>query len=83
MGISRRRLALTVHIPATRINAIAQGKRLSAADTASRLGKFFGVDPRFWWNLQSSYDFDVAQRALESELAPIIAYHGSGDVDLS
>jgi addiction module HigA family antidote len=43
---------------------IVRGKRAITADTALRLGRFFGVAPEFWLNLQSRYDLEVAQEAL-------------------
>lgn len=43
-----------------RINEIIQGKRGITADTAMRLGQFFGMEAQFWMNLQSHYDLEVA-----------------------
>ena len=60
MGITPNRLALDIHVPALRIYAIAKGTRSITADTALRLGKYFGTGPEFWLNLQSNYDLCVA-----------------------
>lgn len=48
------------------------GRRPIAADTALRLGLFFGIEPRFWLNLQAEYDIRVASRELHAKIAPRI-----------
>ncbi len=68
MGISQYRLAKSIGVPARRINEIVQGKRGITADTALRLGKFFGMEAQFWMNLQSHYDLEVARDALAGTL---------------
>ena len=60
LGISQTRLALDLHVPAPRINAIVRGKRAITADTALRLGQYFKMEPQFWLNLQSNYELGVA-----------------------
>ena len=64
LGISQTRLALDLHVPAPRINAIVRGKRAITADTALRLGQYFKMEPQFWLNLQSNYDLGVASRGV-------------------
>ena len=59
MGISQHRLAKDISVPARRINEIVYGDRCITADTALRLGRYFGVSPQSWLNLQSH--FDLAQ----------------------
>jgi len=59
-GLSGNALALDLHVPANRITAILNGKRGISADTALRLGRYFGTAPQFWINLQSSYDLALA-----------------------
>ena len=59
MGISQYRLAKDISVPPRRINEIVHGDRCITADTALRLGRYFGVSPQFWLNLQSH--FDLAQ----------------------
>ncbi len=61
--LSAHALALYLHVPATRIQAIVNGKRAITADTALRLSHFFGNSAEFWLNLQKNYDLDVAKRA--------------------
>ena len=58
MGLSQYRLAKGVSVPPRRINEIVQGKRGITADTALRLGRFFGVSERFWLNLQNRFDLE-------------------------
>lgn len=50
------------------INEIVQGKRAISADTALRLGRFFGMSPQFWINLQTHYDLEIAQEAIGDRL---------------
>ena len=68
MDLSQNRLALDIHVPARRINEIVLGKRRITADTALRLGRFFGNSPQFWLGLQMDYDLDVAEDNLKSRL---------------
>ena len=56
LGLSQNKLAITIHVPARRINEIVHGKRGITADTALRLGKFFGMTPGFWMGLQDEFD---------------------------
>ena len=72
MGLSQNRLALDIHVPAPRVNDIVRGKRAITADTAVRLGIYFGTGPEFWQNLQSHYDLCMAQRKLNSERCSIL-----------
>lgn len=69
MGISPYRLAEDTGIPQRRINEIVHGKRGITADTALRLGRFFGMEAQFWVNLQARYDLLYAQAALGSRLS--------------
>ena len=68
MEISQYRLAKGIGVPPRRINEIVQGKRAITADTALRLGKFFGMEAQFWMNLQSHYDLEVAKDAIAGKL---------------
>jgi addiction module HigA family antidote len=68
MNLSQNRLALSVGVPARRINEIVLGKRGVSADTALRLGRFFGISPEFWLGLQAQYDLDVTSEALGERL---------------
>ena len=71
MGITQHRLAISIGVPPRRINEIVHGKRRITADTALRLGRFFGVSPQFWINLQSHYDLEIEKEALGEELDKI------------
>ncbi len=72
LGISINRLARDLHVPPNRIHAIVHGERAITADTALRLGTYFGVAPETWLNLQSEYDLRVARRATGQEIAKIV-----------
>ena len=69
MGISQYRLAKDISVPPRRINEIVHGKRSITADTALRLGRFFGMSAQFWLNLQTRYDLEVTEDLLEDRLA--------------
>ncbi len=68
MGISQYRLARDISVSPRRINEIVHGKRAVTADTALRLGRFFGMSPQFWLNLQSRYDLEVTEDMLVDRL---------------
>ena len=68
MGISQYRLAKDISVPPRRINEIVQGKRSITADTALRLGRFFGMSAQFWLNLQTRYDLEITEDLLEDRL---------------
>ena len=68
MEISQNRLALSIGVPARRINEIVLGKRSVTADTALRLARYFGNSPQFWLGLQTDYDLDVAMDMLGDRL---------------
>ena len=72
MGISARQLAADIDVSPSRISELVNGRRPITADTALRLGMFFGMEPRFWLNLQCEYDIRVADRELRAKLAPRI-----------
>jgi addiction module HigA family antidote len=69
LKISQYRLAKELGVPAMRINLIVNGKRPITAELAMRLGRYFGQNPRYWVNLQSRYDMDVAEDALSEQVA--------------
>ena len=68
MSITQYRLAKAISVPPRRINEIVLGRRAVSADTALRLGRFFGMESEFWLNLQSRYDLEVARDALAGRL---------------
>jgi len=68
MGLSQNNLAVNIGVPARRINEIVLEKRKVSADTALRLGRFFGMSSEFWRGIQSQYDLDIAADALGDRL---------------
>lgn len=68
MGLSQNKLAVSIGVPARRINEIVLEKRKVSADTALRLGRFFGMSSEFWTGLQSQFDLDIAADALGDRL---------------
>ena len=68
MGLSQYRLAKDISVPPRRINEIVHGKRSITADTALRLGRFFGISPQFWLNLQTRFDLEVTEDLLAERL---------------
>ena len=75
MGISINRLARDIDVPPGRISAIVNGKRAITADTALRLGKYFGVSPELWLGLQADYDLRIAQRTVWPEIAKRVRHY--------
>jgi addiction module HigA family antidote len=61
LGLSARALAAALDVPANRLTEIMRGTRDVSADTAIRLGRYFGTDPRFWLNLQAAHDLSKAE----------------------
>jgi addiction module HigA family antidote len=64
LKLSQYRLARELGVPAMRISHVVNGRRPVTAELALRLGRYFGQNPRYWMNLQSRYDIDVAEDAL-------------------
>jgi addiction module HigA family antidote len=75
LGLTRYRVAKEIGVPQRRIDEVCSGKRAISADTALRLGRYFGVEPQLWMNLQSQYDLEVAERSvgetLDSDIVPL------------
>lgn len=68
LGLSQYRLAQDISVPPRRINEIVHGKRSVSADTALRLGRYFGMSEQFWLNLQSHYDLEIERDRLGDRL---------------
>ncbi len=68
MGISQNRLAISIGVPPRRINEIVIGKRRVTADTALRLGRYFGMSAQFWLGLQMDYDLDIEEDRIGAQL---------------
>ena len=71
LGLSSAELSRQIKVPANRISQIISGKRSITADTALRLGKWFGTGPTLWMNLQQIYDIDLAKQEIGKELKAI------------
>jgi len=71
MGISVYRLSKDTGLSQTRLGQLVKGKRGMTAETAVKLGKFFGIAPEFWMNLQSLYDIEEAQKQYRKDLKSI------------
>jgi addiction module HigA family antidote len=69
MGLTSYRLAKEIGVSAPRVNDIVRSKRAISANTALRLGKYFGVSPQFWLNLQNR--FDLAEAAKDKAIGKI------------
>ena len=67
--LSANRLALDLGVPSGRITDILNGRRSITADTAVRLGRYFGNSAQFWLDLQGQYDIAAVQRARGKEIA--------------
>lgn len=68
LGLSQYRLAYGISVPPRRINEIVHGKRAVTADTALRLGRYFGTTALFWLNLQARYDLETERDRLGGRL---------------
>ena len=71
LGMSAAELARIIHVPANRISQIIAGKRNVTADTALRLGQYFGTGPRLWLNLQQSFELDLAMQRVSPDIDSI------------
>jgi len=74
LDLSANALALALRVPANRVTAILKEERAVTADTALRLGRYFGTSARFWLNLQQAFDLSRARSLLadriEKEVSP-------------
>ena len=66
--LSANRLSLDLGVPSGRITDILNGRRAITADTAVRLGRYFGNRPQFWLDLQSQYDIGMIERERGQEI---------------
>jgi len=78
MRLSINKLALDLHVPATRIGEIVHDRRRVTADTALRLARYFNTNPEFWLNLQNFFDLELERRsdaaaAIERHVHPVTA----------
>jgi antitoxin HigA-1 len=77
MDITQYRLAKSISVPQRRISEIVQGKRAITADTALRLGRYFGMEAQFWLNLQTRYDLVRAEQELDARLDEEVTPHAA------
>ena len=68
MVLTRYKVAKGTGVAQRRIDEICSGQRAITADTALRLGRFFGMEAQVWMNLQAQYDLEIAQRDLRKRL---------------
>ncbi|WP_275043972.1 HigA family addiction module antitoxin [Stenotrophomonas maltophilia] len=68
LGMSARALAAEINVTPARVSEIIAGRRGITADTALRLGRYFGTTPQLWLNLQTQYDL----LTVSAELADVI-----------
>ena len=65
MKISQNALARRINVPPRRVNEIVLGKRAVTADTALRLGRYFGTSPQFWMGMQADHDLEAAEQSAQ------------------
>ena len=70
-GVTQNKLAVSIGVPPRRINEIVHGKRGITADTALRLGRYFGVSPQSWLNLQTQYELKLAEDRVSDQITAI------------
>ena len=75
MEITQNQLAKDINVPANRVNQIVHGKREITADTALRLGKYFGIEPEFWLNLQVRYNMKIAKSKVGKKIDREVKKH--------
>ena len=75
LAVSINALAREIAVPPNRISDIVNGKRSITADTALRLGKYFGVSAELWIGLQADYDLRLARRTSWPEAEPKVRIH--------
>ncbi len=75
LGLSMNRLALDLRVPVTRIAEIVRERRGVTPDTALRLARYFNTSARFWLNLQTAYDLEIAEdelaQSIDREVSPV------------
>ena len=72
IGLSPKKLADAIDVPANRLYAVIAGRRSVTADTALRLGQYFGMAADFWMNLQTAYELDLARQQHGKEIQRIL-----------
>ena len=75
MGLTAYAIAKACGVPRTRFERIAREELGISADTALRLGRFFGIEPEFWLNLQTRHDLEATRAAIGRALDRIPTHH--------
>ncbi len=74
LGMNPRQLAQALKVPPNRINQIVNRQRAVSADSARRLGRYFGTGPEFWMNLQMRYELETLEdrcgQQIDAEVTP-------------
>jgi antitoxin HigA-1 len=70
LAISAREVAEAIGVPPNRLTDIVRGRRGVTADSALRLGRYFGTDARFWLNLQTAHDLSKAEAEIDLSKVP-------------
>ncbi len=71
LGISAAELSRQINVPVNRVTSIINGQRGITADTALRLGHWFGTSPQFWMNLQQQYELRLAEKEVGAQVASL------------
>ena len=71
LGISAAELSRQIDVPVNRVTGIIHGQRGITADTALRLGHWFGTSPQFWMNLQQLYELRLAESEVGAKIAAL------------
>ena len=71
LGITAAELARQIDVPVNRVTGIINGQRGITADTALRLGHWFGTSPQFWMNLQQQYELRLAEQEVGARVASL------------
>ncbi len=69
LGMTPNALSMALRVPASRIGEIVNQRRAITADTALRLGRYFGTTPEFWMNLQAGHDVSAAMAERGDQIA--------------
>jgi antitoxin HigA-1 len=76
--LSANRLSLDIGVPSGRITDILNFRRAITADTAVRLGRYFGNGAQFWLDLQSQYDIGVVEREKGAKIVKRVRLRQNG-----
>ena len=72
LGLTVQQLAQDLHVAPNQLQEVIDGRRAIKAGMALRLGRYFGVNPETWLNLQANYDLRVAQRDIGKKIEQVV-----------